>query len=123
MTEDSGGESAGPVSDRQVEEIRQSMTEELRRLARSMEITDEAARPVELDQQAVGRLSRMDSLQNQHLTRNLKEREEVRVSALVRALSRIEEGKYGLCVGCGDPIEEGRLAVFPEAEHCAACGG
>lgn len=88
-----------------------------------MVTTEEASRPVELDQQAVGRLSRMDSLQNQHLTRNLQERERVRYTALVKALERMEEGTYGRCTRCGEAIQPGRLIIYPETEHCSVCSG
>ncbi len=105
-----------------LDEIRSDLERQLARLERSMSVTEEASRPVELDQQAVGRLSRMDSLQNQHLTRNLQERERVRYGALVAALRRIEEGRYGFCGGCEAPLAPGRLLVYPEAERCGGCG-
>jgi len=104
-------------------DLRSDLESQLRRLERSMATTDEASRPVELDQQAVGRLSRMDSLQNQHLTRNLQERERVRYAALVDALKRMEEGTYGQCTRCGDTIQTGRLMIYPETEHCSPCSG
>jgi DnaK suppressor protein len=106
-----------------LEELRSELEHQLRRLERSMATTDEASRPVELDQQAVGRLSRMDSLQNQHLTRNLQERERVRYAALVAALERMEEGTYGRCTECGKGIQPGRLIIYPETERCTACSG
>ena len=88
-----------------------------------MSVTEEAVRPVALDQQAVGRLSRMDSLQNQHMSRNLQGREEARHAAILAALARIERGVYGVCVDCGAEIQPGRLIVFPEAGHCPRCAG
>jgi len=93
------------------------------RLERSMAVTEEAVQPVQLDQQAVGRLSRMDSLQSQHLSRKLQEREQVRYSAITSALRRIEEGTYGVCTDCGIAIAPGRLFVVPEVAHCPACAG
>lgn len=88
-----------------------------------MAVSEDASRPVELDQQAVGRLSRMDSLQNQHLSKNLHEREQARHAAVRAALDRIEAGTYGRCVECGAEIPFGRLLVVPEAEHCPECAG
>lgn len=38
---------------------------------------------------------------------------------LKRALQRIEEGKYGICQKGGEPIELGRLKVYPAAMLCA----
>ncbi|HKP35931.1 MAG TPA: TraR/DksA C4-type zinc finger protein [Pyrinomonadaceae bacterium] len=37
------------------------------------------------------------------------------------ALDRIEAGKYGKCVHCGQPIQEKRLEAVPWARHCLTC--
>jgi DnaK suppressor protein len=38
-----------------------------------------------------------------------------------RALARIEEGTYGTCESCGEPIGKARLQAFPRATLCVAC--
>jgi len=38
------------------------------------------------------------------------------------ALRRLEEGTYGLCVSCRNPIPYGRLLAMPEATYCVSCG-
>lgn len=90
-------------------------------LRRSMRVSEDALKPVELDQTAVGRLSRMDSLQNQGMTRNLHEREQAKLARIQAALDRIGKGTFGTCVVCGSGLPYGRLLVFPEAEACARC--
>ena len=112
---------ASHLSASQLEELRSELERQLARLRRSMKVTDEALRPVELDQQAVGRLSRMDSLQNQSLSKGLREREIVQLSQIREALERVEAGRYGLCTVCDGLIPFERLYVFPEAPECAAC--
>lgn len=109
------------VTPEELERLREELERELVRLERSVATSGEAARPVELDQQAVGRLSRMDALQNQHLTRNLKDRSEARYEAVRAALARLDAGTYGICTRCEEAMDPGRLSVFPEAEHCQAC--
>ena len=37
------------------------------------------------------------------------------------ALSRIDNGEYGKCVHCGQPIQEKRLEAVPWARHCLTC--
>jgi DnaK suppressor protein len=106
----------------QVRELREELLRQLARLEKSMRVTDEALEPVQLDQSAVGRLSRIDSLQNQGLARNLQERERIKLAHIEGALRRLEEGTFGLCVPCGGEIPFGRLYVVPEAPTCAACG-
>ena len=105
----------------QRDELAGLLDRELAKLERSMRMTDEAARPVELDQSAVGRLSRMDSLQNQGLTRNLQERERAKLGLIASALRRIQDGTYGACRECGTAVPFERLLVFPEAPTCAGC--
>ena len=102
-------------------ELRTELERQLARLERSMKITDEALATVELDQTAVGRLSRMDSLQNQSLSRGLRDREVMRLSQIRDALERFEKGTYGVCTDCGGQIPFERLFVFPEAPECADC--
>ena len=37
------------------------------------------------------------------------------------ALARMDEGRYGLCVTCSQPLPEGRLDVLPMAPRCMSC--
>lgn len=105
----------------QQSEMRAILERELGKLERSMRVTDEAMRPVELDQSAVGRLSRIDSLQNQGLTRNLQEREQVKLALVVEAIRRLDAGTFGICTACGESIPFERLLVFPETPTCTGC--
>ena len=84
--------------------------------------TADAARPVDLDQ-PIGRLSRVDAMQQQSMlaaNRTAAKRRREQVDA---ALRRIEEAEYGDCAVCGEPIEARRLQVQPEAPLCVACQG
>ena len=38
-----------------------------------------------------------------------------------RALLRIEDGSYGICESCGQPIGKMRLMAFPRATLCLSC--
>ncbi|MDT8274424.1 MAG: TraR/DksA C4-type zinc finger protein, partial [Desulfomonilia bacterium] len=77
--------------------------------------------PVELDQARVGRLSRMDAMQQQAMAQaaaRLSENERQRIEA---ALKRIETGEYGYCVVCDEEIAEGRLHFDPSVLTCISC--
>jgi DnaK suppressor protein len=37
------------------------------------------------------------------------------------ALQRLDEGTYGICEDCGQPISEARLRQVPFARRCVAC--
>jgi DnaK suppressor protein len=77
--------------------------------------------PVLLDQQTVGRLSRMDALMNEGLAQGSMSRAGEEVGLIERALERIEAGTYGFCQICNAPIEVDRLLAIPEALHCTGC--
>ncbi len=110
-----------PLTKDQLAELREELEAQLARLLRSIEASEAALEPVELDQSRVGRLSRMDELQNQSLTRNLHEREEIRLGLIRSALERMGEGTYGVCAACRSGIPYDRLLVFPEAPECGSC--
>ena len=110
-----------PLTKDHLAELREELETQLTRLMRSIEASEAALEPVELDQSRVGRLSRMDELQNQSLTRNLHEREEIRLRLVRNALSRMDEGTYGLCAACESEIPYERLLIFPEAVECGSC--
>ena len=76
---------------------------------------------VELDQQAVGRLSRMDALQNQAMAQAQARRRGAERLRIQAALQRLAEEEYGFCTDCGEEIEPARLAVDPSIPKCLDC--
>ena len=81
----------------------------------------EAAQPVELDQQRVGRLSRMDALQGQEMARAAERRRDTELRKIDAALARLEAGDYGWCVRCGEEIASERLRLDPAIPVCIDC--
>lgn len=110
------------LTDAQVEELRDELQRTLTRIERSLQLSD-GGRTTDLDQSAVGRLSRIEAIQNQGLTRNLHDRERHQLEQVVEALKRLDAGTYGRCTACKHPIVYERLAVFPEARTCSQCSG
>ena len=85
------------------------------------ETAKESRAPVGLDQQSVGRLSRMDAIQQQSMELATEDRRQQRLTALAAALLRIDAGDYGHCLKCDDEIAVGRLAADPAASLCIEC--
>ncbi|WP_457812592.1 TraR/DksA family transcriptional regulator [Sinorhizobium meliloti] len=99
----------------------QRLRDELEETTRRIEDSKDHRAPVELDQQSVGRLSRMDSIQQQAMAQDITRRRQQRTIAIERALSRIRAGEYGYCADCGEPILVRRLEVDPTFERCVRC--
>ena len=85
------------------------------------ETAKDSRAPVTLDQQSVGRLSRMDAMQQQSMELATEERRQQRLAALAAALRRVKSGDYGYCLKCDDKIAAGRLAVDPAVTLCIDC--
>jgi DnaK suppressor protein len=77
--------------------------------------------PVELDQQAVGRLSRMDAMQQQSMEKAKQVRRIERIKLINAALKRLEDGDYGFCLKCDAHISNGRLKLDPTFSLCIDC--
>ena len=81
----------------------------------------EQVRPVELDQTRVGRLSRVDALQGQAMARETERRRQIDLQRVDAALERIDDGNFGYCVLCGEPIPIKRLEFDPAITTCVGC--
>lgn len=105
------------------EAMRTLLTEEREILLRASAETAEDRAPVELDQQAVGRLSRIDAMQVRAMAEASETRRQGRLQRIDAALKRIEDGSYGACLECDEPIPPRRLEIDPAAALCVSCAG
>lgn len=108
------------LDDKQARERLIARREELVSLS---EDSAEARETVTLDQQSVGRLSRMDAMQQQAMAQATERQRGVEISRIKNALKRLDEDEYGSCVECGEDISEKRLEIDPAATHCIKCAG
>lgn len=97
--------------------------EELGALKQASSATTEQRKPVELDQQSVGRLSRMDAMQQHAMAVAQDARRHARIRAVKAAIRRIETDDFGWCDACGDVIGEKRLDLDPTLMRCRGCAG
>ena len=85
------------------------------------ETGDESAAVVELDQSKVGRLSRMDAMQAQAMAKASGQRREAALKHIAAALKRLDDGEFGLCLNCDEPINPKRLEFDPAVTLCIDC--
>lgn len=101
--------------------VRKKLTSMKTELEAYSDISEEARAPVTLDQQSVGRLSRMDALQGQAMAQASERQRRADIQKIAAALHRLDAGEYGDCVECGEEIAEKRLEVDPAAAFCIRC--
>jgi DnaK suppressor protein len=100
---------------------RRNILQEIDELRALSDGSREGRAPVELDQQSVGRLSRMDAMQQQSMDVAREERRRRRLAVLNAALRRLDEDEYGYCLACGEDILPERLNIDPAVTLCVAC--
>ena len=109
------------MNEDQLTQFRELIRSRLAEIAQEDELGASGQATVELDQQAVGRLSRMDALQNQAMAKAQAGRRLTEKTRLHAALRRMEEDEYGYCEDCGDDIAPARLTLDPAAAKCIGC--
>ncbi|MEE9376157.1 MAG: TraR/DksA C4-type zinc finger protein [Rhizobiaceae bacterium] len=97
------------------------LTEKRAELEELSALSQDAREPVELDQQSVGRLSRMDAMQQQAMSQATEATRKHNLVRIEAAERRIRDGEYGSCEECGEDIPDGRLEIDPMAEKCVGC--
>ena len=77
-------------------------------------------RPVDL-KLPIGRLTRMDAMQQQSMAKATRGDNELRLRQVHAALAALDDGGYGDCARCAEPVGWSRLSARPEARLCLPC--
>ncbi len=108
------------LSAEQVAELRGDLDALRDELDLLLGIAEEGARPIELEQ-PIGRLSRMDAMQQREMAMANQAAHQQRRSVIDEAYESLEDGSYGLCATCARPIPFNRLKAIPETPSCLTC--
>jgi RNA polymerase-binding transcription factor len=109
------------MNDRGPDHYRRLLADQLSDLERQDARGQDAQRTVTLDQQSIGRLSRMDAMQQQAMAKATQARRNQMKQRIRAALIRLDEGEFGYCLICGEDIAPKRLDLDPTALTCVAC--
>lgn len=80
----------------------------------------ELTRPIAPDD-AIGRVSRMDAINNKSVNEAALRQAESKLASLKRVLASIGNEDFGLCLQCRKPIPEERILIRPESLYCVQC--
>lgn len=76
---------------------------------------------VTLDQESVGRLSRIDAMQVQEMALAQARRRQAKRAAIDAALARVDTDEFGYCLKCAEQIARPRLDHDPTVTTCIDC--
>lgn len=91
------------------------------KLTEQLDSSKSASDVVSLDQTLVGRVSRMDAMQQQQMAVSTRQKTMQRLRRVNLALAAIDSGDYGYCRSCDEPIGIARLQAQPETPLCIDC--
>ena len=101
--------------------VKKIINDRLKILTFEWAMNKDASNTVELDQQSIGRLIRMNAMQKQAMAKAMSMRKQNEKRSLEAALYRMDQGDYGECIDCGEGIELNRLKIKPSVLKCLNC--
>ena len=102
------------------EEIKQKIISEISKTKALIDEYKELTKPIAPDC-AIGRVSRMDAINNKSVTEAALRQAEGKLNSLNRVHSQLESDDFGLCLNCKNPIPIGRILIRPESLYCVNC--
>jgi RNA polymerase-binding transcription factor DksA len=117
MARVTAGQVRSADSEKKVEDRKDALRQELNRTQKRI-ATLEGTLNEKLDSD----LGRGDpTVTRREVNRALMERLKAHAEQLEQALSQLDQGGYGKCIKCGQPIHPDRLAVLPDTRLCIEC--
>jgi DnaK suppressor protein len=104
-----------------IKEFRKTLENRLEAIVGSQKDRKADNAPLELDQARMGRLSRMDAMQQKAMYQAASRLEEQERRRILKALERMDRGDYGYCINCDEEIAVGRLRFDPSVAVCIEC--
>lgn len=100
--------------------LRQQVLARRAELEAALRRSKEGGAPVDLDE-PIGRLSRMEAMQQQKMVQAGRTAQEAELRRLTVALADMDNGDYGYCRQCDEPIPLARLRIRPDTRVCVRC--
>ena len=101
-------------------ELKQILLDEISKTELLVKEYQELTKPIAPDV-AIGRISRMDAINNKSVTEAALRQAEEKLRNLQRVSSKIDDKDFGICLKCHKPIPLGRILIRPESLDCVNC--
>jgi DnaK suppressor protein len=108
------------ISPEDREEIRQVINQKIEQAKKDIASLEEMSKPIS-PENAIGRISRMDAINNKSVNEAALRETKQRLIRLQYVQSTIDKSSFGICVRCDMPIPKGRLLLMPESTKCTHC--
>ena len=101
-------------------QFKQKLEEQLKQHLLELKELEEITRPI-APENAIGRLSRMDAINNKSVSEAALRSKKAKIAKLRIAISKLPSEHFGICERCKRPIGHQRLMYMPESTYCIRC--
>lgn len=108
------------MTEEEKEQLKKLIDDQIESIKEEIIGLTELTKPISLDN-SIGRLSRMDAINNKTINERALRDKKRTLQKLERAQERYREDKLGICLKCGDDIPLGRLKIMPYTTRCVKC--
>jgi DnaK suppressor protein len=108
------------MDEKTINEIKEKIIIEIDKTEKSIIEYREITKPI-APENAIGRISRMDAINNKSVAEAALRTAEEKLDKLKYMLGQIGEDDFGVCAKCKKPIPIGRILLMPQSRHCVNC--
>lgn len=108
------------MQDMSPDKIRELINKEIAKTEKIIAEYKEMTKPIS-PENAIGRLSRMDAINNKAVTEAAQRQAEDKLAKLQYMLTKAGDDDFGICRQCKQPIPLGRILLMPQSFYCVRC--
>lgn len=101
-------------------QVQQIIQDEISKTETSIIYYRELTKPI-APNDAIGRVSRMDAINNKTINEASLRQAENKLKTLKIVLSKLNDNDFGICFKCKQAIPLGRILIRPESLLCVNC--
>ncbi|NOU62212.1 TraR/DksA family transcriptional regulator [Marinifilum caeruleilacunae] len=100
--------------------IENQIKEKIGKLESEIVTLKDLTQPISPDS-AIGRVSRMDAINNKSVNEAALRKKQSQLIALKETAKNLNDPNFGKCIKCGAEIPIGRIMIMPESKKCVRC--
>lgn len=108
------------MDDKQRKQLKIQLESEIKETRLRVAEYKEMSKPIS-PENAIGRISRMDAINNKSVTEAALRKAEEKLNNLQVMLTKIDSADFGVCIKCEQVIPMGRLMIRPHSRYCVKC--
>lgn len=108
------------MTEQEKKDVKAKVLVEIKRTNTAIDDYKDLTKPIS-PENAIGRISRMDAINNKSVAEAALRQAEVKLKNLHNVLESIDNKDFGLCLKCQKPIPIGRILLMPQSRYCVNC--